>query len=132
MDRLTKRNGKYVEYSDENYNDSIDNLTMLDKCLRKLADYEDAEEQGLLIRLPVAEGSTVFVLDYTIECKHNFECPLSYDKYKCEEDIRCEHEYKEYYVREAIFNHAMMKSLGKTVFLTKEEAELKLVEMRGE
>ena len=104
----------------------------LNKAIVKLKSYEDAEEQGLLLRLPVAEGSTVFVIRYTIECKHNFECPLSYDKYKCEEDIRCEHEYKEYYVREAIFNHAMMKSLGKTVFLTKEEAELKLVEMRGE
>ena len=50
MERLTKRNGKYIEYSDENYNDSVDNLTMLDKCLHKLAEYEDAEEQGLLLK----------------------------------------------------------------------------------
>ena len=60
MKRLTKRNGKYIEYSDENYNDSVDNLTMLDKCLRKLADYEDSEEQGLLRRTPVAIGQTVY------------------------------------------------------------------------
>ena len=26
MERLTKINGKYIEYSDENYNNSIDNV----------------------------------------------------------------------------------------------------------
>ena len=38
MERLTKINGKYIEYSDENYNNSIDNRTMLEKCLHKLAE----------------------------------------------------------------------------------------------
>ena len=60
MERLTKINGKYIEYSDENYNNSIDNRTMLEKCLRKLAEYEDLEEQGLLLRLPCKVGDTVY------------------------------------------------------------------------
>ena len=58
MERLTKINGKYIEYSDENYNNSIDNRTMLEKCLRKLAEYEDLEEQGL--RLPCKVGNTLY------------------------------------------------------------------------
>ena len=105
----------------------------LNKAIVKLKSYEDAEEQGLLLRLPVAEGSTVFVIDYMFECTYDFECPFSLlDQYKCEEDIYCEHTYKEYYVKEVIFNHVMTESLGKTVYLTKEEAEQKLTEIRGE
>ena len=100
---------------------------------KKLKAYEDAEEQGLILRLPVAEGSTVFVIDYMFECKYDFECPFSLlDQYKCEEDIYCEHTYKEYYVREVTFNRAMTESLGKTVYLTKKEAEQKLADMKGE
>jgi len=60
MERLTKRNGKYVEYSDENYSDSVDNYTMLDNCLRKLAEYEDAEEQGMLLPLPCKCGDVLW------------------------------------------------------------------------
>ena len=90
---------------------------------------EDLEEQGLLLWLPVAEGSTVYVLDYAFECKLEYKCPLSFDKYKCEEDIRCEHECKVYHVREAKFNHMMLNVIGKTVFLTKEEAEQALEKM---
>lgn len=62
--------------------------------MHELAEYWELEKQGLLLKLPVAEGSIVYVIDYYFDCKHNYECPLSYDKYKCEEDIRCEHEYK--------------------------------------
>ena len=85
------------------------------------------EEQCLFLKLPVEEGSTVYVVDYTFNCKHRYECPLCFsDKYKCEEDIRCEHEYKEYRVRDARFNHHMIDKIGEIVFLTKEEAERKL------
>jgi len=38
-------------------------------------------------------------------------------------DERCQHEYKKYFVREAKFNHMMLEKIGKTVFLTREEAE---------
>jgi hypothetical protein len=55
-----------------------------------------------------------------------------FDKYKCEEDIQCEHTYKEYRVKEAKFNYHMIDKIGVTVFLTKEEAEQKLAEMKGE
>ena len=90
------------------------------------------EEQCLFLKLPVEEGSTVYVVDYTFNCKHRYECPLYFsDKYKCEEDIRCEHEYKEYRVRDTKFNHRMIDKIGETVFLTKEEAEQKMKELEN-
>lgn len=62
MERLTERendklimvkqdNGEYIPaYWDE------DNF----KAIKKLADYEDLEEQGLLVRLPCKVGDTVY------------------------------------------------------------------------
>lgn len=103
----------------------------LQKAFTKLADYEDKEEQGLLIELPVAEGAEVYVVDYIYECKHDFECPLTYDKYKCEEEVHCEHQYKQYRVHEAKFNFMMLRKIGETVFLTRSEAEEALAKMGG-
>ena len=34
-------------------------------AIQRLADYEDAEEQGLLVRLPCKAGDTVYVIDET-------------------------------------------------------------------
>lgn len=130
MERLTRREFEstecepYVYGGIESYGDSYGG-----EVINKLADYEDAEEQGLLLWLPVAEGSMVYVTEYSLECKHNYECPLSFDKYKCEADVRCQHEYRKYCVRETKFNHMMLDKIGKTVFLTKEEAEQALKQM---
>ena len=68
----------------------------------KLKEYEDAEEQGLLLRLPVAIGSEVWKI---INQRDNFT------------DIP----YK--IVTIVHFRLDMLKEIGKTVFLTKEEAE---------
>lgn len=97
---------------------------------RELAEYKKLEEEGLLLKLSVSEGSIVYLIDYTFECKHNYECPLSYDKHKCEEDARCQHEYKVYRIREAFFNICMKDNIGKNVFLTRKEAEQALERMK--
>ena len=133
MERLTKINGKYIEYSDENYNDSIDNRTMLEKCLRKLAEYEDAEEQGLLLRLPCNVGDTVYcIYERYTKCSENEQ---EFDEYSCQgcECLECD-SHKELYVQpqkaytlDWIVSN--LKRFGKTVFLTQEEAEQKLKEM---
>ena len=100
--------------------------------IKKLAEYEDLEEQGLLKRLPVKEGSTVYMLDHRYECPHDFNCPFrTFEEYKCEYST-CEYQYIEYYIRETKFNHVMTDIVGDTVFLTKEEAEQALAEMKGE
>ena len=123
MERLTKINGKYIEYSDENYNNSIDNRTMLEKCLRKLAEYEDLEEQGLLLRLPVPIGTTVY----------KFE-PLAKGTKRY---------IKTTVTRYEVFNDSVwftfanglgrnVEDFGEYVFLTQAEAEQKLKEMESD
>ena len=67
-----------------------------------------------------------------------FDCIYDYDnckatqKWKCEEDIQCEYERKSYYVKEIEFTSIMKNSIGKSIFLTREEAEKKLEEMQDD
>ena len=123
MERLTKINGKYIEYSDENYNNSIDNRTMLEKCLRKLAEYEDAEEQGLLFRLPFKEGTTVYSI------ANNGEIYIV----KATRELRIVngvlHIICEGYSYSDLVSY---DDVGKIVFLTLAEAKQKLKEMESE
>ena len=100
----------------------------------KLREYEGLEKQGLLLRLPCKSGSTVYLI-----CSRYTKCSkykeIWNDCYGCEED-ECD-SYKEYYIH---INHSVsnewivrnMNYFGKTVFLTKEEAEQKLKEMESD
>lgn len=98
----------------------------------KLADYEDAEEQGLLLRLPCKVGDTVyqisenFIEPCTVETiflgnykdRNGNYCNMAeiyYDRYDCP------------YTSDEIY----FTDIGKTVFLTQEEAEARLAEMEG-
>ena len=123
MERLTERNGKYVEYSDENYNDSVDNYTMLDKCLQKLADYEDAEEQGLLFRLPCKVGDTVWEVE---EIPPHIITECKVDKFATDEAGVM---YINYH-SDNFGAKRYLDAFGDTLFLTKEEAEQKLASMQ--
>ena len=105
------------------------NLWAMADNRERLKEYEDAEEQGLLLRLPCKEGTEVYVIDSMLECKHDYDCPLCSNAYKCEEDIPCEHQYIQRFIRKTRFVHAMINNIGKTVFLTKEEAEQALKQM---
>ena len=63
MERLTKRIASHVYYTQGKYEETIPaemETNDIRSVLKKLAEYEDLEEQGLLLRLPVAEGSTVW------------------------------------------------------------------------
>lgn len=99
------------------------------RILRKLADYEDAEEQGLLLRLPCKVGDTVYTVDWYWDCKYGNYCPE--EDFNCGE-FRCEHEVKKYFVKDTDFEIQMVYEIGKTVFLTKSEAEQVLKQMKGE
>lgn len=99
---------------------------------RKLCDYEDLEEQGLLVRLPDDLNRILYQVNYRWKCteygEENNKCEI-YDC-KCECDIR-----KEYYIAEVDLQDILIKSyyncLGEFLFLTREEAEKKLEEMRN-
>ena len=95
---------------------------------RKLCDYEDLEEQGLLVRLPCKVGDTVYrvnagakqpIIPMTVSEIH-FLC------YKNERTVRFDAIDKEY-MGESCYR---LEDIGRIVFLTHEEAEKKLEEMK--
>ncbi len=73
-----------------------------------LAEYEDLEEQGLLLRLPCKVGDIVYRV---INQRDNYDDTI----YQI--------------VSATIFELSMIDKIGKTIFLTKTEAEQKLKEM---
>ena len=87
--------------------------TMVDR----LAYYEDLEEQGLLLRLPCKVGDMLYVmvLEEGVVGREIF----NFEVY--EETL---------YADVGVYSINLTKCLGKDVFLTKEEAEKKLAEMR--
>ena len=90
----------------------------------KLKEYEDAEEQGLLLRLPCKIGRKVFCVQKCLapSCK------------ECKGFLRVDNCYCQYKARifEQEFDYRHLKAFGKSVFLTKEEAEQALARMEGD
>lgn len=75
---------------------------------RKLAELEDKIENGTLIELPCKVGDTVYELERYIYCDGE-------DHWEIEEET---------------FELWMLDSLGKTIFLTKAEAQAKLIGLK--
>ena len=102
-------------------------------AIEKLATYEDLEEQGLLVRLPDDLFKKVYRITYEYtECSKFGETVIDCENYNCNCD--CDSEKKFYIVE----NNLQFKlfcnyynEIGKTVFLTREEAEKKLKEMKA-
>ena len=104
------------------------------KYYKKLAAYEDAEEKGLLLRLPCKPKSEVFLI-----CSRYTRCSFEDVPFEESSCIGCENDcdsHKEIYIHRnsSVDVEWIVRNLnkfGKTVFLTKEEAEVKLAEMEG-
>lgn len=114
-------------------NDCADKYGQVAKWLEELKSYKDAEEQGLLVMLPDDLNRILYQVNYRWKCteygEENNKCEI-YDC-KCECDIR-----KEYYIAEVDLQYIPIKSyyncLGEFLFLTREEAEKKLEELKNE
>ena len=136
MERLTKRLGSKgtVVFTQGKYEETIPAEMTNDDIravLKKLADYEYLEEQGLFVRLPAAIGTKVYTILLFFDCIYNYDNCKATQKWKCEEDIPCKYEKNLYRVKEIEFNLTLKDDIGKTVFLTREEAEKKLEEMKN-
>lgn len=112
-------------------NQYVKEYEQIAKWLEELKSYKDLEEQGLLARLPVPIGTKVYTIASTFDCIFDYDNCKATQKWKCEEDIQCEYERKSYYVKEIEFIPIMKDSIGKSVFLTREEAEKKLEDMKS-
>ena len=138
MERLTERNPLWID--DEMWERACEpDCEEVDAVYRKLKDYEDAEEQGLLLRLPCGIGTDI----YYIPSEENFRLNLldghgeenrvfhqTVDRIifkkngwymECDSDL-------EYGTGRILLD----TSYGVTWFLTSEEAEAKLKDMEGE
>ena len=135
MERLTERE-RNVDGTGVAKEEITDGLLkpFADKILTKLADYEDLEEYGLLVRLPVNKNKEIYIISsrWTV-CS---ECGSRFDEYSC---IGCEYECdseKEYYIYPTYLSFidvtTYVNQFGKTVFLTREEAEKKLEEIQND
>lgn len=109
-----------------------DECPVLNAVADKLGEYERAEEQGLLVRLPANKNAEIYLISSI--WKICSKCGLRFDEYNC---IGCEYECdskKEYYVYPTYLSsidvNTYANRFGKTIFLTREEAEKKLEEMK--
>ena len=141
MERLTDKNdvGSYFypkcfEKCDGlGASSKCDNCEIMTSICEKLGKYEDSEEQGRLIKLPckvrdtvyyISEGfiepctvETIFISDYTDKYGNcSYMAEIHFDREDCP------------YVSTEIY----FTDIGKTIFLTKDEAEQKLKEMESD
>ena len=114
MERLTYRTIKGEAMGNSSVADIGD-------ILGKLAEYEDLEEQGLLLRLRCKIGVPVC----RIIISDNYIMPCNVEEFVYSNSLYI-------IVREKLFNTRRglnINEIGKTVFLTQAEAEQKLKEM---
>ncbi len=153
MERLTLEEAiaHAKEVADMNYNDaekfdsndSVENYMKANcmKCaerherlaewLEELKSYKDLEEQGLLVRLPCKVGDIVWDNDFGYPESYEIKA-FSYgycDSY-VEPDIEDQIIFYYENYSGSITGAFPMSEIGKTVFLTREEAEKKLEEMK--
>ena len=90
--------------------------------LEELKRYRDLDEQGLLLRLPCPIGTTVYNTTW-------WDCVEEKVKVDGKTFYRKVHKHK---VSKSTFSLLDVKDFGKTVFLTKAEAEQKIKEMEND
>lgn len=140
MGRLTKRYiggiaNNEAGISCSNYCDNCEkaDCKIVQKMIRKLAEYEDAEEQGMLIKIPVKIGDTVYEIPSPLNYKLNIIKKNSKSnrvycwlvtglEMKSKEDIYLEADYGKDFL--------LLENFGTYWFLKKEEAEQKLKEIK--
>lgn len=134
MERLTEWENGSVTYNEKReiecgeYCDSCSqgtgNCETIKNMIKKLAEYEDLEEQGLLVRLPCKVGDTVYVPNRVLVSEFKITAIFC--------DILGTFFYWLFYC--GIYERTIgfsERDIGKTVFLTRKEAEKKLEEMKN-
>lgn len=119
MERLTYRTIKGEAMGNSSVADIGD-------ILEKLAEYEDLEEQGLLLRLPVKAGDIVYIIS-----RNNEIIPLNVHGINIRKD-----DFAILAKNEKCRGYSILELLSKYEsvdwFLTKAEAEQKLKELRDD
>lgn len=128
MERLTKRDFSRITYNErrsimcssycDNCSQGAGNCKTVKNMIKKLATYEDLEEQGLLVRLPCKVGDTM----YDIVGK-----PFRIVEHK----VNAFHiDKKGFHLQ--IINGVLEKKQEAKVYFSREEAKKKLEEMKND
>lgn len=111
---VAKTNRAEATYNFPNLKEYYDNCLecanqhdQLTEWLEELKSYKDLEEQGLLVRLPCKVGTEVY---YILGIPNKTPCTIE----KC------------------VFKLSDVHKIGESLFLTREEAEKKLEELKNE
>ena len=119
MERLTESNPSWID--DELWERACEpDCEEIDAVYRKLKEYEDLEEQGRLVKLPCKIGTEVYNITWWDDVQEKVVV-------KGKTYYRTIHKHK---VSKSAFSYFDIGEFGKTVFLTKSEAEAKLEELR--
>ena len=120
MERLTESNPSWID--DELWERACEpDCEEIDAVYRKLKEYEDLEEQGRLVKLPCKIGTEIYDITWWDNVQEKVVV-------KGKAYYRTVHKHK---VTKLPFTYSDIDNFGKTVFLTKSEAEAKLKELRG-
>lgn len=134
MERLTKTYSDGTHGASDSLPCGENSYDYKNLLIERLGKYEDLEEQGRLLKLPCKVGDIVYcIFNRYTKCTFSNE---EFDECNCQ---GCEYECdskKENYVQDMRaysldWIATNLKKFGKTVFLTKSEAEEKLKELRG-
>ena len=129
MKRLTERVNDGLIMTKQDSGDNVSYYWDWDeenfKVAEKLATYEDLEEQGLLVRLPCKVGDIMFRINKGAK---NPVIELTVTQI----DITTRSYNLEVIDRDCGELMCFKNDIGKTIFLTREEAENKLEELKNE
>ena len=136
MERLTEKqssgydlkamNGEYCNRYCEQQRVQTCNECGIYQAIQKLAEYEDLEEQGLLLRLSCKIGDTIWYVDNDDD---DYPIKLEIDTISIDDNKNIW-----YYANDDVYGKFgfIDSDFGKTAFLTKAEAEQKLKEMEND
>ena len=146
MERLTERikrlqKDDLIVYTKGKYECAIPAEMTTDDIravLKKLAAYEDLEEQGLFVRLPCKVGDTFWVVthpmnvDDSVYSDENLQIFESYVSSVTIYDDSRQYRIHDKKTRNPIIAYFQDRDLGEFIFLTREEAEKKLEEIKND
>lgn len=92
-------------------------------AMEKLAAYEDGEEQGMILLLPISKDTPVYSIEYCCRRDKNNQIGM------CVRGFCKDCDDKAYFIRESTAEYCNICEIQESVFFTREAAEAKLKEM---
>ena len=104
----------YLKYGDKtDYSDCEEGYLGMEK----LKQYEDLEEQGKLLLLPIDENTPVYSIEYCCGENHDYKVGV------CHRGFCKDCDKKSYYIKNGTAKQCTISEIGKSVFFTLQQAQ---------